>query len=354
MISVKARATAGPGERFQPLVIERRDVGPNDVLIDIAYAGICHTDISHARSEWGPTMYPLVPGHEIAGTVAAIGDEVTRFQVGDRVGVGVMVDSCRECSACKAGEEQHCTAKFVRTYNWLGRDGRPTYGGYSEQIVVDQDFVVRIPDNMSLAGAAPLLCAGITMYSPMRRWKVGPGTRLAILGFGGLGHVGVQLAKAMGAHTTVLEVSPVKRVDAVWLGADDYRVTTDEGAFDDLAMSFDVILSTVPASLDLDAYMGLLDRHGVFVNIGVSSKPLCVDPFSLLTNARAIAGSSIGGIAETQEMLDFCSVASIGAVVEVIAADQIDEAYRRIDTGDVRYRFVIETSTLDQNAAHRS
>jgi alcohol dehydrogenase (NADP+) len=346
MISVRARATAGPGLPFTPATIQRRDLGPRDVLIDIAYAGICHTDISHARSEWGPTLYPLVPGHEIAGIVSAVGSEVTKFAARDRAGVGVMVDSCRRCAACGAGQEQHCSAKFTRTYNWVGRDGRPTHGGYSQKIVVDEDFAVRVPESIPLRNAAPLMCAGITVYSPLRHWDAGPGKRVAVLGLGGLGHVGVQMAKALGARTTVLDLSYDKRDDAVRLGADDYRVTTDPGTFSDLAGSVDLILSTVPASIDLDAYLGLLAMDGTLVNIGVSDKPLIVNPFSLLVNRRSIAGSSIGGIAETQETLDFCGAHGIGAMVEVIDADHIDQAYNRLITGDVRFRFVIDISTM--------
>ena len=346
MILVHARATAGPGEPFTPTTIQRRDLGPHDVLIDIVYAGICHTDISHARSEWGPTLYPLVPGHEIAGIVSAVGSRVTKFAMGDRAGVGVMVDSCRQCPACRVGQEQHCSAKFIRAYNWVGQDGRPTYGGYSEKIVVDQDFAVRIPESIPLQNAAPLMCAGITVYSPLRHWNAGPGKRVAILGFGGLGHVGVQIAKALGAHTTVLDLSLDKRDDSLRLGADDYRLTTDPDTFSNLAESLDLILSTVPSSIDLDAYLGLLAVDGTLVNVGVSDKPLTVNPFSLIRNRRSIAGSSIGGIAETQEMLDFCGEHGTGAVVEVIDADHIDQAYDRLMTGGVRFRFVIDISTM--------
>jgi uncharacterized zinc-type alcohol dehydrogenase-like protein len=257
-----------------------------------------------------------------------------------------MVDSCRNCGACRAGEEQHCRRKFVRTYNWIGADGKPTYGGYSEKIVVDEAFVLKIPAAITMDRAAPLLCAGITMYSPLRRWQVGPGSRVAIIGFGGLGHVGVQMSHALGAHTVVLERSADKRGDALRLGADDYQVTSDVEAFERLAESFDLLLSTVPASIDVDSHLRLLDRHGTMVNIGMPDKPISIDPFVLLANARSIAGSSIGGIAETQEMLDFCGTHGIGACVEVIDANGIDDAYRRIDAGDVRYRVVIDTSTL--------
>jgi alcohol dehydrogenase (NADP+) len=345
MITVNARSTSGPGERFKATTIERRDVGPRDVLIDIAYTGICHSDISHARSEWGHTIYPLVPGHEIAGIVSAVGAEVTKFAVGDRAGVGCLVDSCRECVNCRAGHEQHCREN-IKTYGSVGRDGRPTQGGYSEKIVVDEAFAVRIPEGIPLRQAAPLLCAGITVYSPLRRWGAGPGKRVAILGFGGLGHVGVQIARALGAHTTVLDLSLDKRDDGLRLGAGDYRATTDPRTFSDLAESLDLIVNTVPASIDLDAYLGLLAFGGTLVNIGVTDKPLSIDPFSLIINGRSVAGSRIGGIAETQEMLDFCGEHGIGAEVEVIDADQTDEAYERVVAGDVRFRFVMDIGTM--------
>lgn len=346
MITVQARCICGPNELFQATTIQRRDLGPRDVLIDIAYAGICHSDIDHARSTRGKTMYPLVPGHEIAGIVSAVGPEVTRFAAGDRAGVGNMVDSCRECASCRAGLEQYCTGGRVLAYNAIGRDGEPTYGGYSQKIVVDEAFVVRIPESIPLKNAAPLLCAGITMYSPLRHWNAGPGQRVAILGFGGLGHVGVQISRALGAHTTVLDLSMAKREDALRLGADDYRVTTGSDIFAQLANSFNLIISTVPANVDLDAYLGLLARDGTFVNLAVPEKPLNISAASLLGNRRSIAGSRSGGLAETQEMLDFCAQHGIGAEVEVIGADRIDEAYQRLLAGNVRFRFVIDNSTL--------
>ena len=345
MSTVRARVTAGPGEAFKATTIQRRDPGPRDIVIDIAYAGICHSDVAHARSEWGHTLYPLVPGHEIAGTVSAVGAEVTKFAVGDRAGVGCLVDSCRACHACRTGREQHCP-RNVKTYNAVGRDGQPTHGGYSHQIVVDEAFAVRIPQAIPLQNAAPLMCAGITVYSPLRRWAAGPGKRVAILGFGGLGHVGVQIAKALGAHTTALDLSLDKRDDGLRLGADDYRATSDADTFADLAGTLDLIVNTVPASIDLDAYLSLLGLDGTLVNIGLSDKPLSIAPFSLITNGRAIAGSRIGGLAETQQMLDFCGEHGIGAEVEVIDASQIDQAYDRVVAGDVRFRFVIDISTM--------
>lgn len=346
MITAQARATTGPGQPFTPVSIERRDLGARDVLIEVAYAGICHTDVAHARSEWGPTLYPLVPGHEIAGFVSAVGAEVTRFAVGDRAGVGVMVDACRDCVPCLAGQEQHCTETFIRTYNWVGRDGRPTHGGYSERIVVDEDFAVRLPASLGLDVAAPLMCAGITVYSPLRKWGVSTGSRVAVLGLGGLGHVAAQMAKALGAHVTVLDLDDSKHDDAVNFGADAFVVSTSEQALRELESSIDVLLSTVPASFPLDPYLRTLAMDGVLVNIGVSSTPLSFDPFVLLNNRRVIAGTSIGGIRETQEMVNFCGEHGIGASVEIIGVDEIDNAYARLDRGDVRYRFVIDIATF--------
>lgn len=346
MITVNARCTCGPLEPFQATTIQRRDPGPRDVLIDIAFAGICHSDIDHARSTRGRTLYPLVPGHEIAGIISAVGAEVTRFALGDRVGVGNMVDACRVCENCLAGLEQYCSGKRVLAYNDVGYDGKRTYGGYSEKIVVDEAFVARIPPAIPLKDAAPLLCAGITMYSPLRHWKAGPGKRVAIVGFGGLGHIGVQMSKALGAHTTVLDLSLAKRDDALRLGADDYRVATNADTFIDLADSIDLIISTVPVNVNLDLYLGLLALDGTLVNLAVPEKPLNLSAAALLANRRSIAGTRSGGLAETQEMLDFCAEHGIGAEVEIIGANGIDEAYRRLLAGDVRFRFVIDNSTL--------
>jgi alcohol dehydrogenase (NADP+) len=322
--------------------IERRAPGPSDMVIDIAYAGICHSDIEHARSLRGKTAYPLVPGHEIAGIVSAVGSAVTRFAVGHRAGVGNMVDSCRTCPSCCAGLEQYCSGGRVLTYNSIGRDGQRTQGGYSEKIVVDEAFAVRIPDAISLEKAAPLFCAGITMYSPMRHWNVGLGKRVGIIGLGGLGHVGVQIAKALGAETTVFDLSEGKRLDGLRLGADAYRT----GADSDLAGSFDLIVSTVPANIDLDAWLDLLAVEGTFVTLSIPGKPLSLSSVSLLTNRRSLAGTRSGGLRETQEMIDFCAAHGIGAEVEVIGADQIDAAYERLLAGDVRFRFVIDIGTM--------
>ncbi len=352
MITVNARCTCGPEESFQPTTIQRRDPGPRDIVVDIAFSGICHSDIDHARSTRGKTMYPLVPGHEIAGLVSAVGAEVTRFGVGDRVGVGNMVDACRVCDNCRAGLEQYCSGKRVLAYNDVGYDGKRTYGGYSEKIVVDEAFAVRIPDAIPLKDAAPLLCAGITLYSPMRHWKVGPGTHVGIVGFGGLGHVGVQMARALGARTTVLDLSFEKKADALRLGADDYRIATDADTFIELASSIDLLISTVPVNFNLDLYLGLLALDGTLVNLAVPEKPLSISAASLLTNRRSIAGTRSGGLAETQEMLDFCAEHDIAAQVEIIGANGIDEAYRRLLAGDVRFRFVIDNSTLASSSAN--
>jgi alcohol dehydrogenase (NADP+) len=350
MVVVAARAMTGPHAPFETMMIERRELRPTDVLIDIRYAGICHSDIHHARADWGHTTFPIVPGHEIAGVVSAVGSEVTSFRPGDRAGVGCLVNSCRTCEACLAGEEQYCD-EFVLTYNAVDRDGSRTYGGYSESIVVDEAFVVRIPDQIPLERAAPLMCAGITLYSPLHHWRVDERKRVGIVGLGGLGHMGVQFSAALGAHTVVLDVAPDKRDDALRLGADDFLVATAEDTFRSLAGSLDLILSTVPARLDLDAYLGLLKVNGTLVNLGVPAEPLSVLAHSLLRNRRSIAGSSIGGISETQEMLDFCAASGVAAEVEVVAADELDDAYDRVTRGDVRYRLVLDVGTIAGSAA---
>lgn len=346
MTTTRARATTGPDQRFEPLLIERRSIGSSDILIDIAYSGICHTDVSRARGEFGSTTYPLVPGHEIAGIVREVGSDVTRFAAGDRVGVGCMVDSCRECDYCRDGLEPYCRVRHVRTYNDVGRDGSPTHGGYSQQLVVDENYAVRIPDALSLHEAAPLLCAGITMYSPLKHWNAGRGSKIGVIGFGGLGHVGVSIAAALGAETTVFELDTSKEHDAVRRGAAHFRLSTDSAIFGDLRGHFDLILSTVPASLDYDAWLQMLALNGVLVNLGVPKAPITVDPFSLFFNRRSIAGTLVGGIAETQEMLDFCAEHGIATEVEVVDADDIDRCFDRVARGDVRYRFVIDAATI--------
>jgi uncharacterized zinc-type alcohol dehydrogenase-like protein len=346
MRSVTAYATKSPKAPFEKSTIQRRDLGANDVLIKIAYAGICHSDIHTARGEWGKVTFPLVPGHEIAGTVEEIGSGVATYAVGDRVGVGCMVDSCRECENCRAGEEQYCVKGNVQTYNATGRDGRPTEGGYSTHIVVDEAFVVGIPAGIELDVAAPLLCAGITLYSPLKHWGAGPGKRVAIVGLGGLGHVGVKIAHALGAEVTVLSQSLAKQEDGKKLGADRYFATSDPKTFKELRSYFDLIVNTVSAPLPIDSYLSLLRLDGALVNVGAPAEPMPIHVFSVIGNRRTFAGSAIGGIRETQEMLDFCAEHGLGAEIEVISGDQIDQAYDRVVDSDVRYRFVIDTATF--------
>lgn len=346
MRPVSAYATAGPKDPFQKTTIERRDLGPLDVLIEIAFVGICHTDIHVARNDWNKTLYPLVPGHEIAGTVEAVGAAVDRYSVGDRVGVGCMVDSCRECVHCRAGEEQYCAEGKVNTYNAIGRDGRPTEGGYATHIVVDQAFVVRIPEGISLDAAAPLLCAGITVYSPLRHWRAAAGKQVAIVGMGGLGHMGVKIAHAMEAEVSVLSRTLSKQADARRYGADHYYATSDDATFAQRQGHFDLILNTVSAELPIDAYLNLLALDGALVNVGAPAATLQLHAFSLLRNRRSFAGSAIGGIRETQEMLDFCARHGLGAEVEVISSGEIDLAYDRVIASNVRYRFVIDAATF--------
>jgi uncharacterized zinc-type alcohol dehydrogenase-like protein len=347
MLSVTAYATPAAKAPFEKTTIERRDLGPRDVLIKIAFAGICHSDIHTGREEWGDAIFPLVPGHEIAGTVQEIGSEVDKFTVGDRVGVGCMVDSCRECENCLAGEEQYCLKGNTGTYNAIGKDGRPTEGGYSTHVVVDQDFVLGIPEGISLDVAAPLLCAGITLYSPLKHWGAGPGVKVAIVGLGGLGHMGVKIAHALGAEVTVLSQTLRKQDEGLAMGADHFYATSDDQTFTDLAASFDLIVNTVSATLPMDKYLSLLRLDGTMVNVGAPSDPLSVQAFSLLTLRRSWAGSGIGGIRQTQEMLDFCAEHQLGADIEVISGEQIDEAWERVVAGDVRYRFVIDTATFE-------
>ena len=345
--TVSAYAATSATAPLTETTITRREVGPHDVAFDIHFAGICHSDLHTVRGEWGAVEYPMVPGHEIAGIVTAVGSEVTKYQVGDRVGVGCFVDSCRECAQCRAGEEQYCTNPgMVGTYNGVGRDGQPTQGGYSGAIVVDENYVLRIPDRLPLDAAAPLLCAGITLYSPLRHWNAGPGKRVAVVGLGGLGHMGVKLAHAMGATVTVLSQSLKKMEDGLRLGADEYYATSDPATFEKLAGSFDLILNTVSATLDLNDYLGLLTLDGTLVELGMPDQPMTVPAPALIFGRRRLAGSLIGGIAETQEMLDFCAEHDVRPEIEVIAPDYINEAYERMLASDVRYRFVIDTQSL--------
>lgn len=346
---IKAYGAHAADKPLQPLDIERRAPGPRDVQIEIAYCGICHSDLHTVRSEWAGTRYPCVPGHEIVGHVSAVGAQVTGFEVGDAVGVGCMVDSCRRCPSCAEGLEQYCENGFVGTYN--GRTADPpghTLGGYSQRIVVDERFVLRIRHPAAqLAAVAPLLCAGITTYSPLRHWKVGPGRKVGIVGIGGLGHMGIKLARAMGAHVVAFTTSEHKRQDAHALGAHEAVVSRDAAAMARHARSFDFILDTVAASHDLDAFTALLGRDGTLCLVGVPEHPHpSPSVATLVFGRRSIAGSLIGGIRETQEMLDFCAEHGIVADIELIAAGQINEAYERMLRSDVKYRFVIDAATL--------
>ncbi|HEU0257354.1 MAG TPA: NAD(P)-dependent alcohol dehydrogenase [Microbacteriaceae bacterium] len=346
MSTVKAYAAPAASSPLVPTTIERREVGPHDVLIDIKFVGICHSDIHTVRGDWGAQVYPLTPGHEIAGIVAAVGTAVTKHAVGDRVGVGCMVDSCGECVNCLAGNEQYCLAGNIGTYGVADHDGNITQGGYSTQIVVTEDFVLKIPAGVGLDEAAPLLCAGITTYSPLHHWAAGPGKSVAVVGLGGLGHMAVKIAHAMGAEVTVLSHTSGKEADARRLGADRFFATSDPATFTRLANTFHLIVNTVSAAIDINSYLDLLALDGALVNVGAPADPLSVDVGRLLDMRRAFAGSSIGGIRETQEMLNFCAEHHLGADIEVISADQINEAYDRVLASDVRYRFVIDTSTL--------
>ncbi len=346
MSTVSAYAATSPTAPLTKTTIERRDPGPNDVAIDIKFAGICHSDIHTAKGEWGTPHYPLVVGHEIAGVVTAVGSEVTKHKVGDHVGVGCMVNSCGRCNSCKAGLEQYCSRGTTFTYNATDKDGTTTQGGYSQAIVVDENFVLRIPDSLPLDKAAPLLCAGVTLFSPLRHWNAGQDTRLAIIGLGGLGHMGVKLGAAMGAEVTVLSQSLKKMEDGLRLGAKDYYATAERETFKKLRNSFDLILNTVSANLNLNDYLSLLDVDGTLVELGIPEHPMEVGAFSLALARRSLSGSNIGGIAETQEMLDFCAEHNVTPEIELIEPDYINEAYERVLASDVRYRFVIDISKL--------
>ena len=351
-MDVAAVTAIAPDAPLEKTTIHRRDTGPQDVLIEIEFAGICHSDIHHARGEWGRTIYPATTGHEIVGIVREVGSEVSRHKVGDRVGVGCMVGACHDCAACEAGQEQECR-QAVMTYGSPLPDGDPegpvTQGGYSTHIVVEERMVVSVPEGLDPAAAAPLLCAGITMFSPLRQWNVGPGTKVAIIGMGGLGHVGVQLAVAMGAEVTVLSQTTSKREDSLKFGAvEHYATGGEEGAqtLKDLRGTFDVILNTVSAPLPLDRFMGTLRPRGALVEIGIPSEPMSLRAGSVTGGRKILTGSMIGGIPETQEMLDFCAEHGITAQIELISADKINEAYDRVVSSDVRYRFVIDAKTF--------
>ncbi len=329
-----------------PFSFERRAVGPHDVLITITHCGICHSDIHQARDEWGGSIFPMVPGHEIVGTILQAGSAVTRFKVGETAGVGCFVDSCRTCPACREGLEQYCETGMILTYSGRDKDGRPTQGGYSTQIVVDESYVLRIPSALSPAGAAPLLCAGITTYSPLRHWGVGKYHKLAVVGLGGLGHMAVKIGKALGTDVTVLSTSDGKRKDAERLGAADFALTSQPETFTRLQRHFDFILDTVSAPHDYNAYVNLLKTDGTLILVGAPDKPTPLEPFPLILHRRSIAGSVIGGIRETQEMLDFCAMHNIESDIELIPIQQVNEAYERVLYGDVRFRFVIDLRSI--------
>jgi uncharacterized zinc-type alcohol dehydrogenase-like protein len=346
MTTARAYVATSATEPLTPTTIERRPVGPNDVLIDIAYSGICHSDISTVRGDCAPAAYPLVPGHEIVGTVAQIGSEVTRHKVGDRVGVGCMVNSCRECANCLAGLENYCLNGATFTYGSVDRDGTITQGGYATQIVVVEDFVVSVPESIPFEAAAPLLCAGVTVYSPLAHWNVGPGKKVAVVGMGGLGHLAIKVAHAMGAEVTVLSQSLNKKDDGIRFGADHYYATSDQSTFETLANTFDLIVNTISAPVDLQAYLSLLALDGTMVNLGAPAQPMPVSAFALMANRRSFAASSIGSIAETQEALDFCAEHDIAPEIELIDAAAVNSAYDRVLKSDVRYRFVIDAASI--------
>ena len=346
MLPTKGYATVQAGQSLEPFNFERRSPAPNEVLIQIRYCGVCHSDIHQARDEWGGSIFPMVPGHEIVGSVTQIGSAVTKFQEGDTVGVGCFVDSCRTCTSCTQGLEQYCDKGMILTYNGHDKQGEPTYGGYSNQIVVDEQYLLRIPSGLSLEGTAPLLCAGITTYSPLKQWGVGKGHKLAVVGLGGLGHMAVKLGRALGAEVTVLSRSDDKRQDAERLGATGYSALSQKGIEKRLAKTFDFIIDTVSSPHDLNAQLEFLKTDGTYILVGVPDQPLSVEAFSLILRRRRLVGSLIGGIRETQEMLDFCGEHGITSDVEVIPIQQINEAYERIVHGDVKFRFVIDLESL--------
>ena len=347
MIETRGYAAMTAGAPLVPFSFTRREVGPHDVQIEIRYCGICHSDLHQARDEWGGSIFPMVPGHEIVGRVVRVGASVRSIKVGDTVGVGCFVDSCRDCSSCRSGLEQYCEGHLVLTYNGTERDERtPTYGGYSTQIVVDERYVLRIPRALAPERAAPLLCAGITTYSPLRHWQVGKGHKLAVVGLGGLGHMAVKIGAALGAEVTVLSHSEKKRSDVIRLGAAEFLLTADARAVSQIGRRFDFILDTVSAPHDINVYLESLKTDGTMILVGAPDQPISVGAFPLLLRRRRLVGSLIGGITETQEMLDFCAEHGLGADVELITVQQVNDAYERMLRGDVRYRFVLDLHTL--------
>ena len=346
-MQIKGYAVKAAKAHLEPFTFERRELLDQDVQLEIYYAGICHSDIHQAREEWGPAIFPMVPGHEIVGRVTAAGSGVTKFKVGELIGVGVFVDSCRKCESCKKGLEQYCTEGMTGTYNTLERDGKTVaMGGYSNFFVINQDYAVHVPENLDLAGVAPLMCAGITLYSPLRNWKAGAGKKVGIIGLGGLGHMGVKFSVAMGADTTVFSHSPSKEADAKSMGAHHFVSTKDPQNLKDREKQYDLLLNTVSADIDLEPYLQMLKLDGTLVVIGLPGKPYAINAGTLLGQRRSLSGSMIGGIAQLQEMLDFCGEKSIVSDVEVIKADYINTAYDRTVASDVKYRFVIDAKTF--------
>jgi len=346
-MKTRARAAMSAGSPLVPFSFERREVGDHDVALKISYSGICHSDIHQVAEEWGPSIFPMVPGHEIAGIVTSIGSKVTKFKVGDPIGVGVFIDSCRICDNCTIGLQQYCVKGMIGTYNGLESDGKTVaMGGYSDLFVINEDYALRIPANLDLKGVAPLLCAGITLYSPIKHWNVSPGMHVAVMGLGGLGHMGVKFAVAMGAHVTVLSHSPGKEADAFAMGAHSFVATNNPDNFKSIQKSFDLILNTISAEVAIDDYLKLLKLDGTLVVVGIPGEPYKINVRNLLSGRRSIAGSMIGGLPEIQEMLDFCGKHNILSEVEVVSADYIDEAYVRTVASDVKYRFVIDASTI--------
>ncbi|MDR4460105.1 MAG: NAD(P)-dependent alcohol dehydrogenase [Nitrospirales bacterium] len=348
MGATQAYAALQAGATLSPFSIDRRSVGSNDVLIKIDYCGVCHSDIHQARDEWGGSIFPMVPGHEVVGTVTKVGANVRTVGEGETVGVGCFVDSCRTCSSCTRGLEQYCEAGMILTYNGLDKDGQPTYGGYSSDIVVHESYVLKIPASLPPAGVAPLLCAGITTYSPLRQWGVGKGQRLGVIGLGGLGHMAVKFGKVFGAEVTVFSRTEQKRTEAERLGAGGFAATSQKGTFTRLARQFDFMIDTVSDTHDFNAYLELLKTDGTYIVVGAPSEPISIGAFPLILRRRRLVGSLIGGIRETQEMLNFCGEHGITSDVEVISIDQINEAYERVLRGDVRFRFVIDMATLTE------
>src|SRR5580692_3428166 len=350
MSKCKGYAAMKANDPLGPFSFERREPREHDVVIDIKYCGICHSDIHQARDEWSDyqdeCIFPMVPGHEIAGVVAAVGKSVTKYKVGDKVGVGCYVDSCRNCPECRQGLEQYCTVGTIWTYNGRDKEGAPTYGGYSDGIVVDENYALRMPENLPLDACAPLLCAGITLYSPLKHWNTGPGKKVAIIGLGGLGHMGVKLAHALGAEVTVLSQSLSKQADGKRFGADHFYATSDPETFTKLKGHFDLIVNTVSAPLNWADYMNLLNTDGSMVIVGLPEKDIPISAFALTAGRRSLAGSQVGGIRETQEMLDFCGKHGVASDIEVVPVQKINEAFERVLKSDVRYRFVIDMATL--------